>query len=305
MKKILITLAILIAMVNKTDAQEYFENNRITPRLCYVTLEDGNTYKIKNYSMQTLHNRAYFREETLVQYVDYDRDKTILKHDYVLVKLKQGLYKKIKFADIEKLTLTCVKSEYSKCEKILLTTDSIINGIYPKEGIKLDCSHYYFLVTKENGEKLEIKSNWLSKIEKDINNKEKWNITYKQERLYIDEPDYDTVIVSVTNIEWATKKSIDISTIKKYGENEEINILNVIDLEDDQETKQVTKIKFTDIASIDFYTSGKREVTFLDGTKLNCEFKEEIKYFYGDIDDDLIIFIPIIWGSLKSIKFVK
>lgn len=296
MKHIIVICTIFTVVSNIANAQENLENKNPAPRTCFVTLKDDSIYEIQNYSLQTLSDKVSHQGDQVVKYNNNNRSKVILKQDYIFILIKSGIYQKVKFADIEKLTLTPIKNKWHKCE-ILLKSGNIIVGSYPPKGTKLDCNSYSFQVMKDDGEKITIEYKYLYKIEKVESDEEKWNVTYKNTS------NRDTMVVPATNIEWVTKKSAIVSTLNKYGENEKIDFLEAYIIEDDKKTEQTNKINFIDIKSIEFHVGGKRDVELLDGTIIKCEFKNMIKYLYGNIDENLIVFTPVLWGNVKSIKF--
>ncbi len=305
MKNITIILTVLVATTINAIAQENIKNNEKAERLCYVTFEDGSTYKVKNYCMQSIQDKVDYQNGQYKRYHDDSRSKTKYEYDYILLMLKPGIYKKVKFSEIEKLSFIKEKNNYPKCE-ILLMSGDILKGRYKPEGIQLDCSYYYFIVTKENGEEFKIEYKWLNKIEKDPTIGKLWHINYKQEKIYNNEPDYDTTTVAVTNIKWVTNKSAIVSYLRKYGENEIYSSLNVVVADNGQNKSQTVRVKFSDISTIDFFSGGKREIKLLDGTILkgtfDGEFKEYIQYFYGEVDEDLLMFAFIFYDRF-SFKF--
>jgi len=229
-------------------------------------------------------------------------------NNFIWVEIKSGVYQKVEFTDIEKLTLTHRVNKLPECETIL-KQDIIINGTYRPQGITLDCTSYSFEISKENGEKLKIPYTWLLKIEKDPSNMERWLIIYKQlpEHVTVTNYDvYDTKIVTAKKINWVTNKSPIVQTLRKYGENETFNFLNVFSKGNEQGNSKNAKVKFSDISTIDFFKYGKREINLLDGTTLVGDFrnasKDYIKYFYGEVDEDMVIFAFIFYGRF-SLKF--
>ncbi len=288
--------------------QENTKKNTEIKRTCSITFDDGSTYKVKNYSLQSIKDRVDYRGGQYIRYTDDNLTKTIFKHNFIWVEIKLGVYQKVKLADIEKLTITHRENKLPECE-IVLKQDSIIKGTYRPQGITLDCISYSFEISKENGEKLKIPYTWLLKIEKDTSNNEKWLIIYKQlpEHVTVTNYDaYDTKIVTAKEINWVTNKSPIVRTLRKYGENEKLKYLKLISSEGEQTKKQTVKLNFSDISEMEFFRYGKREIKLLNGTVLTGKIQgisnEYIKYFYGEIDDSLVVFAFIFYDRY-SMKF--
>jgi len=308
MNNLSIILIVLVALTINVNAQKNINKNTEIKRLCYITLDDSSTYKVKNYSLQSIKDRVDYQGGQYIRYIDDNKSKTIFKYDYIWLMIKPGVYQKVKFLDIKKLTLTHRINKSPECE-ILLKSNGIINGTYRQTGITLDCVSFSFEITKEDGEKIKMPFTWLQKIEKDTSNNERWMIFYKKlpENVTVTNYDaYESVIVPAKNISWVTNKSPIVQTLSKYGENETFNFLNVISMGNELNKNQNIKVKFSDISTIDFFEYGKREFKLVDGTVIKGKFentsKGYIQYFYGEVDENLIIFAFIFYDRF-SLKF--
>ncbi len=307
MKIISITLILLSALSFRTTVKSDFKNPEIE-RQCYITIGESDTYQVKKYYLQSIQDRVDYRNGQYIRYIDKNRSNTKLNNDYFLLQIKQGLYQKIKFSDIKNLKLIHRVNNNPECQ-ILLNSGNTINGIYPPQGINLDYLSYSFLITKENGESLILPYKWLLNIEKDALDTERWILKYKElpENVTISNYDpYETVTIYAIDMKWITNKSELVSTVRHYGEHEPLNYLNFIKSEDEPGEKQTIKVNFSDIAAIEFFQYGEREIKMIDGTllkgKINGVSGDLIKYFYGEVDENLIIFAFIFYDRF-SLKF--
>jgi hypothetical protein len=276
------------------------KNIRPIQRDCIVTFKDDSNYKVKNYYLQSKSDRVDYKDGLIIKYTDDQRGNDVFYSDFILIEIQSGLFQKISFSEIDKLLIIRQINKTPKC-KIKLLSGENIEGVYDNRGMKLD-HHYKFKMTSLNGEDLLFDSDRLNKIQRVPNNTDLWNISYIQRPKIFSAP-WDTINLTVTNINWTSKKSTTVSTLKKYGESETIDYL---DLKIDSETNKYIKIKFRDMAKIEFSKyDGKRIVTLLDSTIIKGKELKNApnKYFYGKVNDNLTVFAPITWGLLKSVEF--